>query len=206
MASRRKRNVQPGLEHGTPVAGNASTQFNRRPHLPPPPSLEDLEPSARVPGEPTSPHPIVRHVPGTRTIVYAHLQDLPIGRDAIGWTIRQMQYTVEGVMLSVGDGWLPEDRDPYLEDHKFGCYISMGSSKLPGPGGVKQHLTWGIMNSTLAGLMKIAYIEGYAQEMRFDVLDSGWGMVAYGYIKAGFMYSGLKEGGGVTTDTTRADS
>ncbi len=103
-----------------------------------------------------------------------------------------MQIGIEQIMNTRGDGWLPADRDPYSADIGYGCYISMQSNSVPGPGGRKQHLTWGIMNSTLEGLFNIAYVQGYSQEMRFKVLDSGLGIVANGSIKAGHL--GLEKG------------
>ena len=83
-----------------------------------------------------------------------------------------------------GDGWLPDIWDPYSADFLYGCLICAQSNDKPGPGGVKQHLTWGILNSTLEGLFNIACVQGYSQEMNFEVMDSKWGIVGKGYIIA----------------------
>lgn len=84
-----------------------------------------------------------------------------------------------------GDSWLPKEIDPYTIDALFGCYFYAKSNPLPGPAGVPQRLTWGILNSTLEGLFQIAYVQGYSQEMNWRVIDSKWGQVGNGYIKAG---------------------
>ncbi|KAL8758551.1 MAG: hypothetical protein Q9199_001404 [Rusavskia elegans] len=189
--------LSSGLEGETTVPGEALSQINGSPPSPPPPRLQALSRPARGQGAPIPPYPIVRHVSGTRTIVRAHLQGQAINAEAIGWTLRRTQYGVEGVMHTIGDGWLPAKQEPYTEDFQYGCYISMWSNSLPGDGGRKQHLTWGIMNSTLEGLLNIAYVQGYSYEMKFDVVDSGWGRVSEGYIKAGSIYAaGLREGDG----------
>ncbi|KAL8846008.1 MAG: hypothetical protein Q9221_008870 [Calogaya cf. arnoldii] len=191
-----------GLDSETIVPVKASPQINPFPPSPPPPSLQDLPHQVNAQGRPIPPYPIVRHVTGTRTIVQASLQPQPLNTEAVGWTLKQTQYGIEGVIYSVGDSWLPASREPYSEDFQYGCYISMWSNKVPGPGGRKQRLTWGIMNSTLEGLFNIAYVQGYSYEMRFDVLDSGWGIVALGYIKSGSMFEpGLRKGGGREGDT-----
>ena len=125
----------------------------------------------------------------------AYLQEQAINLESIGWTIRQAQYGVEGVIHSIGDGQLPAKWDPYTEDFSYGCYVSVLSNTAPAAGGAKSQLTWGILNSTLEGLLNIAYVQGYAYEMKFSVLDAGRGMVSRGYIKAGSIYrAGLGDG------------
>ncbi len=133
----------------------------------------------------------------------ARLQGQAINADAIDWTLRETQYGVEGVMHTIGDRWLPADREPYTKDFQYGCYVSMWSNNLPAEGGRKQHLTWGIMNSTLEGLRNIAYVQGYSYEMKFDVVDSGWGIVSEGYIKAGSKHAVGSRGGGDGSATER---
>ncbi|KAL9576518.1 MAG: hypothetical protein Q9212_007033 [Teloschistes hypoglaucus] len=134
---------------------------------------------------PPPPYEIVRHVLGTRTLVYAKILERPIERNIIGGTIRRAQHSVEAIIKMRGDSWLPKEIDPYTDDSQFGCYFYAKSNPLPGPGGAPQHLTWGILNSTLEGLFQIAYFQGYSQEMNWRVVDSKWGQVGSGYIKAG---------------------
>lgn len=89
---------------------------------------------------------------------------------------------VHEMMKEHGDRWVPDFWDPCTADAQYGCYIYVESSKRPGPGGFQQHMTWGILNSTFEGLFQITYVVGYSQELLFEVLDSGWGIVALGYI------------------------
>lgn len=160
------------------------------------PRLPNLASYPKLEARPVPPWPVVRHVTGTRTVITAHIQPQPIQPEAIGWTIKKAQYEVEGVMTSSGDGWLPARRDPYWADFGYGCYVLLGSSKTPAASGVRQQLTWGILNSTFEGLFNIAYVQGYSQEMRFDVMDSSWGTVSHGVIKAGTLIPRLEKGNG----------
>ncbi|KAI4102255.1 MAG: hypothetical protein L6R37_004505 [Teloschistes peruensis] len=118
-------------------------------------------------------------------LLYAKIFEGPIEPTIIGGTIRRAQHNVKQIMKIHGDSWVPEEIDPYTDDPRFGCYFYAKSNPLPGPGGVAQHLTWGILNSTLEGLYQIAYVQGYSQEMNWRVVDSKWGQVGNGYIKAG---------------------
>ncbi|KAL9042534.1 MAG: hypothetical protein Q9180_000545 [Flavoplaca navasiana] len=184
-----------GLERATSGTSETLPPISPGPQIPPPPSLKDIEGQAGAQMIPIPPWPIVRHVTGTRTIVTAYLQGQAINRESMGWTIRQAQYGVEGVIHSIGDGQLPAKWDPYTEDFSYGCYLSIWSITVPAVEGAKSQLTWGILNSTLEGLLNIAYVQGYAYEMKFSVLDVGRGMVSRGYIKAGSMYqAGLRDG------------
>lgn len=172
------------------------------------PSIDDKPTNAiyETRALPPPPYEIVRHVLGTRTIVYAKIFAQPIDPKIIGGTIRQAQQSVEQIMEIHGDGWLPRDLDPYIADEYLGCHIFAESNKLPGPGGVRQHLTWGILNSTLQGLFQIAYIQGYSQEMNWRVVDGRWGQVGNGYIKAGGAQFGLDAVGGKVNQTDIPDS
>ena len=156
---------------------------------------------------PIPPWPIVRHLTGTRMIVTAYLEGQAINLESIGWTIRRAQHGVEGVIHSIGDGQLPAYRDPYTEDFSYGCYVSVGSNTVPAAEGGKSQLTWGMLNSTLEGLLNIAYVQGYAYEMKFSVSDVGRGTVSRGYIKAGSIYQGgLRDGKSRANETVKAES
>ncbi|KAI4095701.1 MAG: hypothetical protein LQ344_001418 [Seirophora lacunosa] len=153
-----------------------------------------LESRGPAKAQPSPGYPIVRHVLGTRTIIYAHVRQIPIDRAVIGATIRQAQDTVEGIMKTERDRWLPPAWDPYIADWHWGAYIFVESSEKPGRGGRPQHLTFGILNSTFEGLFQIAYVLGYSQELDFEVLDSDWGIVGAGYIMAGSFHDGSVRG------------
>ncbi|KAL8901676.1 MAG: hypothetical protein Q9192_000435 [Flavoplaca navasiana] len=190
-----ERESQHGLERATSGISGILPPISPGAEIPPPPSLKDIEGQAGAQTIPIPPWPIVRHVTGTRTIVTAYLEGQAINRESMGWTIRQAQYGVEGVIHSIGDGQLPAKRDPYTEDFSYGCYVSIWSITVPAAEGAKSQLTWGNLNSTLEGLLNIAYVQGYAYEMKFSVLDAGQGMVSRGYIKAGSIYqAGLRDG------------
>ncbi|KAL8995530.1 MAG: hypothetical protein Q9169_004759 [Polycauliona sp. 2 TL-2023] len=179
----------------TPPDPNSESLPKSPLHLPPPPpilqNLKTLPPrpaaALTLPTPPPS-YPIVRHVLGTRLLVYAHLHPLIIPAQAIGWTIRQTQYQIEGMIHSIGaggrDGPLPTTMDPYTEDFGYGCYISLGSIART-PAGQRSLLTWGIMNSTLEGLLTIAYVQGYSYEMGIEVVEVGRGKVGEGWVKSG---------------------
>ncbi|KAL8654713.1 MAG: hypothetical protein Q9210_001331 [Variospora velana] len=166
-------------------------------------STPQLKSRRAVKAQPLPGYPIVRHVPGTRTIITAHIRQTPIDPVAIGATIRQAQDTVEGVLKSTeGDRWLPPAWDPFIADWHWGAYIFAESSKLPAPGGGPQYLTFGILNSTFEGLFQIAYVLGYSQELDFRISDGNWGIVGSGYIMAGTVHGGLVRAHGGTNETS----
>ncbi|KAI4276833.1 MAG: hypothetical protein LQ337_002217 [Flavoplaca oasis] len=195
-------NLPSGLERATSGTSKTLPRISPGPPIRPPPSLKDIERQAGDQMIPIPPWPIVRHVTGTRKIVTAYLQGQAINRESIGWTIRRAQYGVEEVIHSIGDGQLPAKIDPFTEDFSYGCYVSVWSNRVPG---AQSQLTWGDLNSTLEGLLNIAYVQGYAYEMKFSVSDVGRGMVSRGYIKAGSIHrAGLRDGKSRADETVKA--
>ncbi|KAL8837229.1 MAG: hypothetical protein Q9170_002602 [Blastenia crenularia] len=184
---------QDGYRPSTPATGELSER-------------RQLEARAAAPALPPPYYPIVYHVTGTRTIITAHIQTRPIDARVVGATAQHAQNVVNEVIRSQGDGWLPPMHDPYTMDFLWGCYIHTISSKKLGPSGATQHLTWGILSSTYKGLFQIAYVQGYSQEMTFDVLDSNWGTVGHGYIMAGSIYGTLVQINGTVNGSLVADS
>lgn len=150
--------------------------------------------------------PIVYHVPDTSIIVYAHIQQQPIEATAIGGTIRQAQHVVQAELASKGDGPLGPMWDPFIADFNFGCWIAIQSSDKPGPSGVEQHLMWGILESTFKGLFNIAYVQGYSQEMDFEVLVGMLGIVGTGHITFGSIGGVPVSTDALVNDTLVADA
>ncbi|KAL8723885.1 MAG: hypothetical protein Q9181_007105 [Wetmoreana brouardii] len=152
---------------------------------------------------PPPPYNLVYHVPNTRTIVYAKIETQPIDVKVIGGTIQLAQNAVKEMIRTSGDGWLPDTLDPYIVDGDLGCYVYAESDgKMPPPGKRRQHLTWGILSSALTGLYRFSITYGYAQEMHWSVLDSRWGIVGVGYIKAGSKYLQVANAGGREVNST----
>lgn len=134
------------------------------------------------------------------------MKQQPIDINIIEATIKQAQNAVKAIMETSGDRWLPSGLDPYIEDAKYGCYFYAESNKQLGPGMRRQHLTWGILSSTLVGLYHFAVIQRYSQEMEWRVLDASWGFVGSGKITAGSAYPGLAITNRTREQTANADS
>ncbi|KAI4152624.1 MAG: hypothetical protein L6R39_001759 [Caloplaca ligustica] len=135
-------------------------------------------------GLPWPGYTIVRHVPGTRTIIYVDVEETPIEPKVILSTLRLSQILIEAKIRAEG-AW-----DPYRSDPGMGCYVYAESNDKPPSGQPKQHLTWGIMGSTFSGLLSVAAM-GYTQEMKFKVLNGSQGFVSSGYIRAGSLRGDL---------------
>ncbi|KAL8670818.1 MAG: hypothetical protein Q9168_004666, partial [Polycauliona sp. 1 TL-2023] len=98
------------------ISININPPYASPPPLPPP-SLPDLKTQKKTQAQ-IPLYPIVRYVPGTRRIVRAYLNHpaIAISRQATGWTIRQTQLQVQGMMASTGGeedgGVVPGTMDP----------------------------------------------------------------------------------------------
>lgn len=86
-------------------------------------------------------------------------------------TISSATSYVEMIIRSSGDGWLPTD--PFVFEDKHGLRFMVESAK-------KQHLTWGILESTLKGLQDCVIYNGWYQEVRLQIFDAPWGHVGDG--------------------------
>ncbi|KAL8939340.1 MAG: hypothetical protein Q9216_003404 [Gyalolechia sp. 2 TL-2023] len=132
---------------------------------------------------------IVYHIPNSRTLIYARILEQPIEAAALGATIQQAQRMVQDKLASEGDGYLPPVWDPFIADYNWECWILVQSSSKSGPGGVKPPLTLTKLEQTFQGLFNIAYVQGYSQEMNFEISADGLGIVGSGYIKFGSIHN-----------------
>ena len=87
---------------------------------------------------------------------------------------------IQAQFAASGDGQLPQDVDPFYYDLNDGCFFEAQS--LPG-----EHLTWGILSTTLGWLYKhLGESAQYRSGASFGIRDSGWGAVAIGHITFGY--------------------
>jgi len=79
------------------------------------------------------------------------------------------------------DHWIPTDEWSYVRQ-KWDCIVICDANTFPGPSGKKQHLTYGILHSTMAGLWGALISKGNYFGADFDIHDGDWGKVGSGTI------------------------
>ena len=119
----------------------------------------------------------------TNTILYLTFKPQePIDKLSMGQSLAQAMADLRQQMRLPKDQWLPYDEWTYIED-KWSCLITAESSSMPGPMGVKQHLTYGILHSAVAGLWQVMYVEGRFYEVDFAIENAPWGIMGFGTMK-----------------------
>lgn len=88
-------------------------------------------------------------------------------------TISSATAYVATTIRSSGDTWLPTKDDPFVFGDKLAVRFKAKSAK-------KQHLTWGILGSTLKGLQDCLIYNEWYQEARMQIFDAPWGHVGDG--------------------------
>ena len=73
------------------------------------------------------------------------------------------------------DGWLSATQDPFR--YSIGRGISIFASSYE-----NEHLTWGILASTLKGLQDCLIANSWYQTAIFTIFDSNWGHVGDGSV------------------------
>ena len=90
-------------------------------------------------------------------------------------TIKNALAQIDIIIRTSGDGWLPEEYDPFRYDDHSGAKIYAKSAE-------NQHLTWGILGTSLKGLQECVIRNAWFQDAIFQIFDGAWGHVGNGYI------------------------
>jgi len=115
---------------------------------------------------------VICHIGNTRTSLYIQLYD-EISAAAMTKTISRAKSDVEAIIHSSGDSWLPTKDDPFVFEDNLGVSFMAKSAE-------KQHLTCGILGTTLKGLQDCEIYNEWYQEARMQIFDAPWGHVGDG--------------------------
>lgn len=123
-----------------------------------------------------NPSVIIYHIPFTRTTLYIRLADrLPIF--GMSSTLLVAIDYVETHIDRHGDGWLSGHDDPFSCDQGLGVTVSVRSIQ-------GQHMTYGILRSTLKGIRDFLLVNHRYVGAMFEVAERGIGMVGSGVVEA----------------------
>lgn len=120
------------------------------------------------------------HVPGTEITLHITTFTHPMPAASLKRVILQGIARVEAHLDLYGDGWLSTEDEPYTISIP-GCVFFAKSNSIP-VHARQQHLTYGIVNSVLAGLWQWMIIGNRLDVVTFDIEDATWGVVGMGVV------------------------
>lgn len=124
------------------------------------------------------------HVPNTNTTLSIRYKPQnPILSVAMSGILDDAKNDLEQKMDKDGDGWISTSRWTYVKA-AYDCVISAEERPEPGPTGLPQHLTYGILQVTMLGLRAALFDKGLYHGADFDIWDQQWGWVASGAISS----------------------
>ncbi len=110
----------------------------------------------------------------------------PMRPDVMQRVILSATGVVQTVLNNIGDGFLPQARDPFVHvppEHDSTIFVCSRATPH-----ADQRLTWGNAGSALLGLWDFLYLNGIFQEAGFDIYDTTQdrhGHIGYGAIITG---------------------
>lgn len=130
--------------------------------------------------------PVVCEVAGTRTTLYIQLFR-QIHADSMDSAITTARLDINQTLMEHGhDGWLSHSEDPFRLHTQRGVSVMAKSAQ-------SQHLTWGILDSTMKGLQDCLIKNKWYQAAWFQIFDGQWGQVGWGSLMESV--AGMESGG-----------
>lgn len=121
------------------------------------------------------------NIPGAQTVIYITLRpDRPIAKTDMGQALlHAMSDLSQSIKKNGEDGRLPEDDWSWFAQG-WDCLLTADRNLILGPGGRRQHLTYGNLHAALVGLWTAVYSEGRYFACEFGIEDARWGVVGSG--------------------------
>ena len=119
-------------------------------------------------------------IPGTRTSIRLTLSGMGPA-SAERKVLNETRNFITEQLAASGDGQLPQSVDPFVFDSQAGCYFNATSLK-------GEHLTWGILGTTVNWLYKhMGERAQYREGATMWISDSDWGSVGIATIEFGYL-------------------
>jgi len=122
-------------------------------------------------------------VAGTDTMLYLYSNpEQPIDKLSMGQVLAEAMSELQILTTKPNtDGWLPTSDWTYVRQ-EWHCIVTVKRNVFQGPTGLPQHLTYGILHSTMAGLWGALFSKGTYIGAKFEIRHREWGFVGAGSI------------------------